>query len=1026
LPLTFETTKLFKAVRALLLVISSFVFIIGAAQQTRQYSFQHFTTAQGLSANFVYATVQDSDGFIWVATQNSLQRYDGNHFLTVNPAPQKDSDGPLGKVRSIWCDSRGRIWLLSITNRVALLDVRSFRYQEARVDPRFENAGFVAKYLFEGPGGNLYLHEEFGSLYKFDSANFRFRRTTELPLQLAGNRPAARVTWDPWAKRFWFCGDWGVFAYDPQRHKVYGRGHEPGADPDVALLAKDYHTYYIYATQEYLYYWYWHFNEGNPVVHRIDKRLHRKTSFALSSQMPLGYHEITGILQQRSGRTWIHGNPFLAEWTDREKPFLPVPIEGRFEQSIRFDQLYASFEDHERNVWLCTDNGLFLFNPDAQLFNSYNLLKPGGKPQEAPVMAVCQLPDSSFFIGTWGSGLFYYDKEFNPLPLPASLQTVPFNSFWDLAVNRRSGLVWMGLQPGRFVIYDPAKKTTVIYNPVVLRDVTVRQIISDLAGNMWIGLQDGRVLKWDYETAGGDPSRGYTEVLKSGAITKLHRDKQGHVWVGTSGKGLYCLDASTGKLLRSWTATGPEGYRLFNNDVTDMSHLNDSTMLVTAGCINILNTNTGTISYFSMADGLPSDNTVSIQKDYRGIFWVGLTNGLCRLNLAKRTVVFYDRRDGMLYDNFTQSGVELLSNGKLLFFTDHNILVFDPRRFTQSIAPPSPVITGITLQGVPLHLDSVQRAGNLQLRYDRNALSFEFSGLSFTPQKKFHYFYKLEPLDKEWVHIENDNRAVYNYLPPGNYVFQVKSEDADGLTSEAALSIPVYVRPPVWQTRWFYALMILIGAFGLYLIDRERIRRLRGLQQVRTQIAGNLHQEVETTLGDIHVLSEIAKIRAGTDLEQSKAFIDQISHKSRNMMEAMDDVLWSIDPANDGMNQTLLRIREFTDGIKSNHTMDIDLIVDRKVERLELRMALRHELYFYYKEALQFLLQHVICDQVFINLKLKGPILMLEIITACEEEVSDFRTRFRENIGPRVETMKGLLEITTDHSNLSIVLRVPL
>jgi glucose-6-phosphate-specific signal transduction histidine kinase len=254
----------------------------------------------------------------------------------------------------------------------------------------------------------------------------------------------------------------------------------------------------------------------------------------------------------------------------------------------------------------------------------------------------------------------------------------------------------------------------------------------------------------------------------------------------------------------------------------------------------------------------------------------------------------------------------------------------------------------------------------------------------------------------------------------------VRSENADGLTSDAAFSIPITVRPPLWQTWWFYALMILIGAFGLYLIDQERLRRLHSLQQVRTQIAGNLHQEVETTLSDIHVLSEIAKIRAGADIEQSKDFIDQISHKSRGMMEAMDDVLWSIDPANDSMHQTLMRIREFTDGIKSNHTMDIDLIVDRKVERLALRMVLRHELFFFYKESLQFLLANVICDQVFINLKLKGGMLLLEIITSCEEDVPDFGARYRETIGARVQNMNGLLEMTTDHSNLSIVLRVAL
>ncbi|RYY41372.1 MAG: hypothetical protein EOO08_02225, partial [Chitinophagaceae bacterium] len=917
-------------VRSFFLSFFCLFAVWSGAQQTRQYTFQHFTTAQGLASNFVYGTVQDRDGFIWLATQNGLQRYDGNRFLTVKPQPESGSDGPLDKILHIHCDTEGRMWILSNSNHVALFNTRRFTYREARVEPHKTHKAYQTKYLLQGDGGALYLHENFGPMYRFDPVSFTFRRSSDVPLDAAGKRGTARVTWDSTGRRYWFCGDEGVFSYDPKTRKVYGRGQHQ--DADAASYGQDTRCYYVQPTDSYIYYWSWQPTSSSPVVLRVGKKTHVRTQYSLDTELQMGYHEVTGMLHQRSGRTWIHGNAFLAEWTDRAHPFLPVPNEGRFEQSIRYDQMYNSFEDAQRNVWLSTDNGVFLFNPDAQLFTSYGLLRPGGQPKEAPVLSVCQLPDSSFFIGTWSQGLFYYDKDFNPLALPASLEALNKFSFWDMAINRRSGAVWMGLQPGRFILYDPATKTARLYNPPILRDQTVRQVISDLAGNMWIGLNDGRVLKWDYEQAGGDPMKGYQEILKGGQVSKIHRDRLGNVWIGCFLDGLYCVQASTGRVIRSWNAQGPEGSRLFNNEVTDMSQLNDTTLLVTSGCINIINTRTGRVEFFSTADGLPSDHTMSIQKDYRGIFWIGLSNGLCRLNLDKRTVVFYDRRDGMLYDNFARSGVELLSNGKLLFFTDHNILTFEPRRFTQSVAPPKPAITSITLQGVNLPLDSLHSMGTLNLRYDRNALSFEFSGLSFTPQKKFHYFYMLEGLDKDWVHIENDNRAIYNYVPPGHYRFKVMSEDADGLTSEVALSIPLRVRPPVWQTWWFYALMILIAAFGLYIIDRERIRRIRALQQVRTQIAGNLHQEVETTLGDIHVLSEIAKIRAGTDLEQSKAFIDQISNKSRHMMEAMDDVLWSIDPANDGMQQTLMRIREFTDGIKRNHTMDIDLIVDRKVE----------------------------------------------------------------------------------------------
>ncbi|RYZ24616.1 MAG: hypothetical protein EOO16_00515 [Chitinophagaceae bacterium] len=1011
--------------RYLLLILFAGFLVPARAQQTRQYSFQHFTTAQGLASNFINNVAQDGDGYIWLATHNGLQRYDGNRFQTVKPLPHDATDGLLDRVESVWADQKGNLWLLATNNRVARFDTRRFEYREVRVAPAQRVFTYVSKYLFEGEGGALFLKDGFGPLYRFDAARNTFRSTNELPLQAAGVRGAAQVQWDASERCYWICGDTGLVRYDPATRQLTMRGQLP-ANARIRSFVQEKNVYQVYVSPRYVYYWSWGPDTGTPSLVRIEKRTDRKELWNLTKELGIGYHEPTGFLEQRSGRVWVHGNPILAEWTTRAHPFIPVTRQTANDGSIRFDQLYHAYEDRERNVWLATDNGIFLFNPDGQLFNSYNLLRPGGKPAEAPVQTVCQMADSSFFIGTWGSGLFYYDKDFNPLPLPPSLKALNFPSYWDIAVNKGTGQVWMGLQPGRIVVYDPVTKATRVYNPPILHERTVRQVVSDLVGNIWLGLHDGRVLKWDIVKAGKDPSKGYEEIMKAGMVMKLHRDKQGYMWIGSWESGLYQLNTATGKLVQSWTASGPEGYRLFNNQVTDMSHLDDSTMLITAGCINILNTRTGKITFFSSAEGLPADNAISIQKDYSGIFWVGLANGLCRLNLAKRTAVFYDRRDGMVYDNFAKTGVELLSNGKLLFFTDHNILHFDPRRFQQTTPPQPPQITAITVQGVPLNMDSLRRSGRLQLRYDRNALSFEFSGLTFTPQKKLHYFYRLESLDKGWMHMENDFRVSYNYLPPGHYTFQVRSENADGLTSDAAFSIPITVRPPLWQTWWFYALMVLIGAFGLYLIDQERLRRLQSLQQVRTQIAGNLHQEVETTLSDIHVLSEIAKIRAGADIEQSKDFIDQISHKSRGMMEAMDDVLWSIDPANDSMHQTLMRIREFTDGIKSNHTMDIDLIVDKKVERLALRMVLRHELFFFYKESMQFLLAHVICDQVFVNLKLKGSMLLLEIITSCEEEVPDFGSRYRETIGARVQHMNGLLEMTTDHSNLSIVLRVAL
>src|SRR6476661_2804730 len=120
------------------------------------------------------------------------------------------------------------------------------------------------------------------------------------------------------------------------------------------------------------------------------------------------------------------------------------------------------------------------------------------------------------------------------------------------------------------------------------------------------------------------------------------------------------------------------------------------------------------------------------------------------------------------------------------------------------------------------------------------------------------------------------------------------------------------------------------------------MNRRRSLQQVRTQIRLNLRDEVSNTLNNINVLSEIAKIKADKNVNQAKDFIDQISDKSRYMMEALDDTLWSIDPANDSMRKFVLRIKELTENLRSVYGTEIDLIVDNKMQTIEMDMKMRH------------------------------------------------------------------------------------
>jgi hypothetical protein len=319
-------------------------------------------------------------------------------------------------------------------------------------------------------------------------------------------------------------------------------------------------------------------------------------------------------------------------------------------------------------------------------------------------------------------------------------------------------------------------------------------------------------------------------------------------------------------------------------------------------------------------------------------------------------------------------------------------------------------------------LDSLMRTGKAVLNYDNTSIGIYFSALSYLQQTKLHYHYMLEGVDKDWIRSDKPIQAIYNHLPPGYYTFRVKSENADGISSRQIASLPIVVRPPFWNTWWFYGLVILFIITILYIIDKERVSKRASLRQMRRQIAGNLHTEISKTLNNISVLSEMAKIKADKNIEQSKEFIGQISNKSRYMIEAMDDMLWSIDPQNDSMKKTVLRIKELTDNMRSSYDVDIDLIVDHKVQALELDMKLRHEIFFFYKECMSFLLQNTSCNQVFVNINQLKSKMLIEILTECSNMSEDFKTRFRKMIAKRAEALSGATDFIADDRSFSVVL----
>lgn len=428
------------------------------------------------------------------------------------------------------------------------------------------------------------------------------------------------------------------------------------------------------------------------------------------------------------------------------------------------------------------------------------------------------------------------------------------------------------------------------------------------------------------------------------------------MWVCTLMNGVYKINPANDSILQHFTTQGPPSKRLLADAATDAFEYNDSIMIFLTGSLNIYNNRTDSISPLSTADGMPSDIVRSIEKDNKNYLWLGLFNGLCRMNLEKKTFTYYDRNDGMINDNFNYSSSCHLPDGQLAFGTTSDFVLFNPNDLTVNSIPPEVVITDISVLNRPVSVDSLRQVPKINFSHDQNFITVGFSGLSYY-NIKWSYYYMLEGLEKEWRKASELNQANYSFLPPGTYVFKVKAENADGISSKNITELQFRIEPPFWKSWWFYSFLVLMSAIILYMIDKERMRRKEIMEKMRSDIADNLHTEVNTALNRINILSEMARIKAQKNPMKSAEYFGQIHQKSHDMIIAMDDMLWSINPENDNMIKTVERIREYIDALKRHHAVEIDLLVDKSVASLTMNMKLRHDLFIMMKDGIRSVVQ---------------------------------------------------------------------
>lgn len=968
---------------------------------------------------------------MWLSTANGLQRYDGNKFTTFRSQPGNKFSLPDDNVAFVYADKNHNLWVGTADNKVGIFNTENFTFHEVKLEVESELTIYFPKKILETSTGDILLSITGIGILQYNQKKNAFVYTASF-VPLPNKWHFTDLSEDVITKRFWVSSDSGIAVFDPVTRHLSYRGNNRDNDPLISKYGNLTHISAVYTDElNRLLIVSWGPRLTVPTLYFHDRKNNESRSHVISEEvLGTGYYEILGTLHQRNGKLWIYGLPFLLEYGPGGKPLNVLKNEFKEERGVRFEKVTSMYEDRQHNLWVTTNNGVFYFNPDAQMFNSYDLVRPNGKGIIYGItQTACQLDNGTILVGCWGAGLYAYDKNFNPVHVPHDLDSIKDTySVWSIVQHSRSKLVWMGLQGGVMIVYDRFKDRHISFQHPVFRRRTIRIIIEDRDGNLWFGTQGGLVIKWDRSIAADDPQKGYSVIAETGLVHRLFMANDGSIWVATLGHGLLKIDPLQNRVVQEFRKAGKPNETLWSDVVTDIAQRNDSILLVSSGALDILNMHTGKTVHISSEDGLPGNNINCIARDKNGIFWLGSFNGICRFNIDIGTFTTYDRRDGITYDAFSPGDAHTLPDGRLIFTNNQNFLVFDPLKMVQSQVPPDAAITDFRIGNESIPIDSLMRLTRIDLPFNKNSIVIEFSALNYMREQKLHYHYQLENLEKEMQEADEHAQAVYSYLPPGNYTFNVMAENADGITSKNITSLKIQIRAPFWRSWWFYAMLLLAVACILFWLERERIKKFNALQQVRTQIAGSLHKELDTTLNNISMLSEMAKIKADKDITRSKEYIDQINEKSRKMIIVMDDMFWSIDPANDNMEMTLLRMNEFVSAMRHRHSANIEMVVDDIVRNIRLDMKKRYELYVIFRRALRSIASNSLANQILINIDYQKAALSLKIqsngVYGSPEALYD--NEKITDITRRAESLNAVLDIQSDNKHVSVILVVPI
>lgn len=929
-----------------------------AAFSQQSHFFANISRNDGLASDDVYGICQDKNGFYWIATDNGLQRFDGQRWMR----PSEASANPILSRPIFQVVSLNNTLFLKSKEQYGILNTNDFTYSRVQIE---QTNATAETHLWQDSHGTVFLIREGENLLAYDQKKNLFTEDA-LTIKYPRNLKPVSIFEDTINAHYWISGIEGIAVFNNKTGELYTKENNPQHLPLISEekfkhvaatfidSRRNYWIAYNGTNQRYACY---SAAEAKYIPEAEKLNEYYKGTFYLSH-----------FYETADNQFWLFGKGALFNYMHDEKEFYNTRSDITHPVGPLFGDVRQMMPDHENGVWIATDKGIYMFYVNLPVVKTIMFKTEN---DDNHITDAIQLPNEEIWMSSRGKGLIAL-KENKRIKLPAIFDHIPEQYLADVknanTICRHSltNQLWLGCTNGTLLIADPVKRSVQMLRPAPFGSASITTITENVTGQLFFGTNTGKIIAYD---------NTFREITKlNGPVSYLYADKQNRLWAATNNEGLFCLNASTGKTV--FSCNNQNG--LSSNQAKKIVQLNDSLYAVASDVLNIININTHVVKHYSNKDGLSGNTITSMEPDPKGYLWVSTSNGLCRFNINKRRFASYNQKDGFIPLAGFGTSSTTLNNGEIMFSGSNVLVSFPPNTYNNTKAPPAVRITDVRVNDSYVATDSLLRLKKASFAEDKNSFSIYFSAMSYFLNNKLAYYYKLSGVDNEWQGPANQAAAVYTHLPPGSYRFEVRCETEEGVSSPAT-SFTFRIRPPFWQTWWFISLIVFAVAALLFYLHRLRVNKIIALAELRSRVARDLHDDVGSTLSNISILSTMAKARLGENKVVTEQYIDKISDNSQQMMEAMDDIVWSIKPANDSMQKIIARMREVASGTLEPKDIDIDFYVDEKVFDLKLNMEARRDLFLIFKEAVNNIAKYSKSTHVLIHITYVRKRLMLKI-----------------------------------------------